>query len=638
MNRHILFIALMAGLLSTTCQKAASGDVSADEQNSDVSLTITKFQVNDQTLELSYKIKNDSGHDVWICDRIDDSDSRFSFEAYLAEDAETLIIRKRLDVHPEVIWSAIPEGRYLRLQPGQEKTESLSLDLPVYPQLVYISKRANAEHARRLVLEIGYYNKDLPGLIRSIIEVTERLGCASPDLNEDYNSDIFRCYFPGLLIPLQFGTLSYFDETYNDVSEQFLTAYTDELLGEQVLQATVEGVDVPYTGTSAANEPTQTETEPGGVIMALTGFDVNDTKLELSWKIKNNTDHDVWICDDVYVWSTMDFEVYLSEDEQTLMIRKRLDVPTNVVWCILPYGRYVLLRSDQERTESVSLDVPVGPCRLYADGLALPYSDHAGRLVLEIGFYDEDLPKLIRDILEMAEEVDCGHLEYNSKYTLAFFARYFKGAWIAQLFGGLSGFEENAYKEGSEEIRIPYSTYSRENFGVEQVLRIEVDGVHIPYDENAPIITEGTSPLPPKGKACFPAETPVWVDGMLVPISKVVAGQAVGRSLCETPGPWSNQVEEVQEHTGTFECRDIILENGNRIGVVGAHCFMLSNGDWIAAQDLKSGLSLRTLHGTVRIRSVTVRAAPYTGKVYNLKIENSGQYLVGRDALIVRDY
>ena len=65
---------------------------------------------------------------------------------------------------------------------------------------------------------------------------------------------------------------------------------------------------------------------------------------------------------------------------------------------------------------------------------------------------------------------------------------------------------------------------------------------------------------------------------------------------------------------------------------------MLANGQWIAAQDLKSGLSLRTLQGTIRIKSVTVRAAPYTGKVYNLKIKNSDEYVVGRDGIIVRDY
>jgi hypothetical protein len=123
-----------------------------------------------------------------------------------------------------------------------------------------------------------------------------------------------------------------------------------------------------------------------------------------------------------------------------------------------------------------------------------------------------------------------------------------------------------------------------------------------------------------------------------MPISSVVAGQAIRRSGCETPGLRPDRVEKVQEHTGTFVCRDVVLENGNRIGVVGAHCFMLASGKWIAAQNLTSGLSLRTLDGTVRIKSVTVRPVPYTGKVYNLKIKNSDAYAVGKDAVIVRDF
>ena len=390
------------------------------------------------------------------------------------------------------------------------------------------------------------------------------------------------------------------------------------------LTASIFSVMFPQSAFGQDGEDVVDQNDVNSVTIALTRLDVNDTKLELSYKIKNNTDADVWVCDDVSVWSTMNFEVYLSEDEQTLMIRKRLDVPTTVYFVVPPYGRYVLLRSDQERTESVSLDVPVGPGPLFASRLGTP--DHARRLVLEIGFYDEDLPKLIRDILEMAEEVDCAPLKLNSqKYSATFYARYFKGAWIAQLFGGLSGFEENTYKEGSEEINIPYT---RQQLSGEQVLRIEVDGVHIPY--------LGYSGTIPKDRACFPAETPVWVDGTLLPISKVVAGQAVRRSLCETQELWSDQVEEVQEHTGTFECRDIVMESGNSIGVVDAHCFMLADGEWIAAQDLKSGLSLRTLKDTVRIKSVTVR--PYTGKVYNLKIKNSDEYIVGRDSVIVRDY
>lgn len=138
---------------------------------------------------------------------------------------------------------------------------------------------------------------------------------------------------------------------------------------------------------------------------------------------------------------------------------------------------------------------------------------------------------------------------------------------------------------------------------------------------------------PPKGRACFVPETPVWVDGKLVQIAKVTASQTIGR---QAGGIFS--LEQVQEHDGTFECRDIVLDSGNTIGVVDAHCFMLDSGQWIAAQNLTSGLRLKTLTGTVGITSVTKRAVPYTGKVYNLKVKNSDRYLVGKDVVIVRDY
>ena len=142
---------------------------------------------------------------------------------------------------------------------------------------------------------------------------------------------------------------------------------------------------------------------------------------------------------------------------------------------------------------------------------------------------------------------------------------------------------------------------------------------------------EGTPP--PKGRTCFVADTHVWVGGELVQISKVAAGQTVGNQFYG-----SSSIERVQEHEGTFECRDIVLESGDTIGVVDAHCFMLDSGQWIAAENLKSGLRLKTQTGSVSIKNVTKRAVPYTGKVYNLKVKNSDQYMVGKDAIIVRDY
>jgi parallel beta-helix repeat protein len=128
-------------------------------------------------------------------------------------------------------------------------------------------------------------------------------------------------------------------------------------------------------------------------------------------------------------------------------------------------------------------------------------------------------------------------------------------------------------------------------------------------------------PLEPKGRACFLPETLALVDGKITQIRNVAA---------------SRTINSVQEHEGTFVCRDIVLETGNTISVVEAHCFMTDSGQWVAAQNLTTGLRLKTLTGTIGIKSITMRS--YTGKVYNLKIANSDQYPVGKDTVIVRDY
>jgi prepilin-type N-terminal cleavage/methylation domain-containing protein len=133
--------------------------------------------------------------------------------------------------------------------------------------------------------------------------------------------------------------------------------------------------------------------------------------------------------------------------------------------------------------------------------------------------------------------------------------------------------------------------------------------------------TPGGPTPPPKGRTCFVADTPTMVNGKLVQISQVTAGLSIS---------------EVQEHEGTFLCRDIHLDSGNTIGVVDSHCFMTDSGQWVAAQNLTAGLRLKTLTGTVGIKSISTRS--YTGKVYNLKIQGSDQYMVGKDSVIVRDF
>ena len=156
--------------------------------------------------------------------------------------------------------------------------------------------------------------------------------------------------------------------------------------------------------------------------------------------------------------------------------------------------------------------------------------------------------------------------------------------------------------------------------------------------------TSSHSEPPPKGRACFVAETGVWVDGALVSISNAGMGRSIrwvdgsGRKNSSLPLPYPGKVEELQEHEGSFECHDILLQSGNRIGVAECHYFLTESGQWVAVQNLKAGTKLQTPKGSIGIVSVTKRPMPYVGKVYNLKVAGSDRYLVGKDAVIVRDY
>ncbi|TKJ36016.1 MAG: hypothetical protein CEE38_13495 [Planctomycetes bacterium B3_Pla] len=151
----------------------------------------------------------------------------------------------------------------------------------------------------------------------------------------------------------------------------------------------------------------------------------------------------------------------------------------------------------------------------------------------------------------------------------------------------------------------------------------------------------------PKGRTCFPVETLVWVDGALVQISEVVAGQTVEKPLNARTVEHLRQtmclrqIESIDVHDeseGTWTRYDVVLETGNCITVADSHYFLLDSGRWAPVQELTSGSRLVSLEGPITVKSVVRRAMPCSGKVYNLKVRNGERYLVGKDGVIVRDW
>jgi hypothetical protein len=248
MNRYILLIVLTVGILPSIYPKVAFGDVLADEQNSDVSMAITNFQVKGQILELGWKIVNKSDHDVWICDGL----TTGYFECVLDKDNETLKIIKRSSLPQGPGWEHYPWIRFIRLRAGQDKEDSISLTVPVSPLTKFNHSYGNAEYARRVAVEIGFYNEDLRGLILNIVGLAEQLGCdisLSSSIVTFPDAQIPERFFAGVYIARVFHGESFggFRNSVLSDDDELSMPYMNQFFnGEQVLQLTVDSVSIPY--------------------------------------------------------------------------------------------------------------------------------------------------------------------------------------------------------------------------------------------------------------------------------------------------------------------------------------------------------------------------------------------------------
>jgi hypothetical protein len=206
------------------------------------------------------------------------------------------------------------------------------------------------------------------------------------------------------------------------------------------------------------------------VMIELTKLDVTDSSLGLTCTIRNSSDHDVWVCSKV---SSISSEVYLTDDQRTLLIRRRLDVPSTNVWHRPPAaGTYIRIGPGAAYPESLLLDLPVTRQSIYASPVAVEVPRTARCLALEIGYYDEDLPALVHSVLDTAGKfsTDTWSLDPNIERT------YFRGLAVRRALAGYDTKNKDPYGEG----RV-YIDYSYQALVGEKVLRMEVDGVAIPY-------------------------------------------------------------------------------------------------------------------------------------------------------------
>ena len=160
----------------------------------------------------------------------------------------------------------------------------------------------------------------------------------------------------------------------------------------------------------------------------------------------------------------------------------------------------------------------------------------------------------------------------------------------------------------------------------------EIDSSEVITKGSIWVFTTRESGGKPTRSSCFAGQVPVWLDGKAVEISKASVGQNAA-----VFGP-RHKIIKVQEHQGTYDLFDIELESGNVVTVVEEHYFMTDSGKWLSSKKLEPGVLLKTARGAIKIKSITKQPERFTGKAYNLDIRGTDRYMVGQDAIIVRDY
>jgi len=204
-----------------------------------VTITISDVNVTNETLKLSYQIKNDSMQDIWICMAVD---SFLGFDAFLEKDLQTIKLRIRHDVPKYVASSRSYKGHYVRLRSGDSWSELLSLPLPVQSPWVYGDATIqDIAYAKRLSLEVSFYPGDLPGVVCALDEKAKKLIIK----NFQRDSDLFRFGAAGFF---NFYTLNESVMLRSRDEEIFMIPYTYQVIKEEkVLRIAIDDLHIPYS-------------------------------------------------------------------------------------------------------------------------------------------------------------------------------------------------------------------------------------------------------------------------------------------------------------------------------------------------------------------------------------------------------
>jgi len=219
-------------------------------------IMLTKCEITETAIHIAYEITNASDHEIWVCDGIiEGTPSSSYFEVGLDAPAQTLFVKKHINIPVinSVDWIVPPFGVYLRILPGEKHLGSFSQSLPLHRRWSFRTECdvPGIIDLTRIVVDIHYYDGNLPELIRSILTEADRFtGTLSSGWQDSYDTERILKYFPGLVLKAAVGGLDNFNRwqgnrILNGKLEMAFSQY-QFLRDDDVLRLTLDGVCIPF--------------------------------------------------------------------------------------------------------------------------------------------------------------------------------------------------------------------------------------------------------------------------------------------------------------------------------------------------------------------------------------------------------
>jgi hypothetical protein len=130
---------------------------------------IKSIGVGPKEMRLAYRVTNPSNHDIWVAEDMGD---------YVREEGQTAELKIKNETLYVDFHVVIPPGwnirtvftRYCRIPPGQSRSKTMTLPVPLQSNSLERGSWDGSRVVRRVVLDLGYFEEDLPTLISESVK------------------------------------------------------------------------------------------------------------------------------------------------------------------------------------------------------------------------------------------------------------------------------------------------------------------------------------------------------------------------------------------------------------------------------------------------------------------------------------